>query len=89
MKNERCINVVACSKSNVYLKCKLICVLCIIGQCEYNTSNSNKSGHIHALIYKFAGYTRCLPLLISLHNKLASQGKIKTKVHCLILHPCI
>lgn len=50
MKNERCINVVACSKSNVYFKCKLICVLCIIGQCEYNTSNSNKSGHIHALI---------------------------------------
>lgn len=53
MKNERCINVVQnhChSKSNVYFKCKLICVLCIIGQCEYNTSNSNKSGHIHALI---------------------------------------
>lgn len=50
MKNERCINVVACSKSNVYFKCKLICVLCIIGQCEYNTSNSNKSGHIHTLI---------------------------------------
>lgn len=50
MKNERCINVVACSKSNVYFKCKLICVLCIIGQCEYNTSNSNKSGHIYALI---------------------------------------
>lgn len=46
MKNERCINVVACSKSNVYFKCKLIGVLCIIGQCEYNTSNSNKSGHI-------------------------------------------
>lgn len=46
MKNERCINVVACSKSIVYLKCKLI----FMGQCEYNTSNSNKSGHIHALI---------------------------------------
>lgn len=30
MKNERCINVVVCLKLNVYLKCKLIFMCCVL-----------------------------------------------------------